>query len=153
MAKIATVHELVVWQKAMDLAEQVYREVRHFPSDERFGLVRQLQRASASVPANIAEGFSRRSRAAYRFHVAIGLGSQAELQTHLELAKRLSFIAIDRFEALLELTNEVGRLLHGLWRALSPVTLCYSWVLFVLYLGPGPGALGLPHGFSLFPKP
>ena len=95
MARIATFHELIVWQRAMDLAERLYREVRHFPSDERFGLVRQLQRASASVPANIAEGFNRRSRAAYRFHVAIGLGSQAELRTHLELAKRLSFITVE----------------------------------------------------------
>ena len=59
------------------------------------------------------------------------------LQTHLELARRLTLVAEGDFGAILELANEVGRLLHGLWRALSPITVCYSCLLFLFGLGPG----------------
>jgi four helix bundle protein len=119
MARIATFRELIAWQKGMTLAEDVYRAASMLPSSELYGLSSQLRRSSVSIPANIAEGFSRHSRARYRFHVAIALGSQAELQTHLELARRLRLIdpeVIGRLEAL---TNEVGRLLNGFWFALS----------------------------------
>src|SRR5438067_1094222 len=130
MATIATFRELIVWQKSMSLAEGVYRAASSLPSSELYGLDSQLRRASSSIPANIAEGFSRRSRARYRFHVAVALGSQAELQTHLELARRLSMIDVDVVGRLEVLAVEVGRLLNGLWRALSPVAVCYSVILF-----------------------
>jgi four helix bundle protein len=153
MARITTFRELIVWQKAMALAEGVYRAAGLLPSSELYGLGSQLRRSSASIPANIAEGFSLHSRARYRFHVAVALGSQAELQTQLELARRLSLIDAHEVGRLEALTIEVGRLLNGLWRALSPVGVCYSLILFLVCLGLRPEAWGLFHGFSFFPQP
>ena len=150
MEKITTFRDLVAWQKAMDLAEEVHRAVRTLAAEDRWTLGKQLVRASASVPSNIAEGFSRRSRPTYRRHVAIALGSQAEVQTQVELARRLELISDKASGRLLELADQVGRLLYGLWRSLAPIAVCYSWLLFLLSLGPGPVALGLTHGFSFF---
>ena len=78
MAKYASFRELVVWQKGMDLAEMVHRATRSFPSADLFTVGTQLRRATNSIPANVSEGFSRRSRGAYRAHVAIAMGSHAE---------------------------------------------------------------------------
>src|SRR5262245_20443229 len=90
MAKIENFRELVAWQKGMELAEKVYRVTRFFPREDLFTLGTQLRRAANSIPANVSEGFSRRSQGVYRSHVAIALGSNAEVQTHLELCRRLS---------------------------------------------------------------
>ena len=95
----------------MQLAEACYQVTAILPSDERFGLAQQIRRASVSIPANIAEGHNGRTRQVFLNHLAIALGSQAELETELELVSRL--LAIDVKRAL-ELTAEVGRLLHGL---------------------------------------
>jgi len=81
--------ELVVWQKAMSLAEAAYAVAGLLPDSERFGLSSQIRRAAISVPSNIAEGHERRSRAEYRRFIAIACGSLAELETQLELANRL----------------------------------------------------------------
>jgi acetoin utilization deacetylase AcuC-like enzyme len=73
MAKIESFRELVVWQKGMDLAERVHRATRLFPREDLFTIGTQLRRAANSIPANVSEGFNRRSQAAYRAHVAIAL--------------------------------------------------------------------------------
>jgi four helix bundle protein len=113
----------------MDLAERVHRATRTFAREDLFTLGTQLRRASNSIPSNVAEGFSRRSRGAYRSHVAIALGSQAEVQTQLELCRRLSLIARDTLRELQALAEEVGRLLFGLWRSLFVGAVCYSLTL------------------------
>jgi four helix bundle protein len=73
----------------MDLAVSLHNAAATVPDFERWELARDLRKTARSIPANVAEGFNRRSRAAYRLHVAIGLGSQAELETQVELALRL----------------------------------------------------------------
>jgi four helix bundle protein len=111
--------DLVVWQKGMDLVVSCYELTRPFPTDERFGLVSQMRRAAVSVPANVSEGHARRSRQAYANHVSIALGSQSELETLVELCRRLklaSELSLDRFERDLRTT---GRLLFGLHRSLT----------------------------------
>jgi len=118
MARIASYRDLVVWQKAMDLAICCY-EVTAFPAQERFGLAAQLRKAAVSIPSNVAEGHNRRSRDAYRNHVSIALGSQAEVETQMELARRLQFVGTPEASRLGKLAAEVGRLLHGLVRALE----------------------------------
>jgi four helix bundle protein len=129
VAKYATFRELVVWQKGMDLAEKIHRATRPFASEDLFTLGTQLRRASHSIPANVAEGFSRRSRGVYRAHVAIALGSQAEVETQLESCRRLALIAPDTLRELQSLAEEVGRLLFGLWRSLFVGAVCYSLTL------------------------
>ena len=74
--------DLLVWQKAMSLVEEIYALTRQFPADERFGLVVQLRRAAVSIPSNLAEGQARKSHAE---------GSLAEVDTQLTLSQRLAF--------------------------------------------------------------
>jgi four helix bundle protein len=135
MAKIETFRDLIVWQKGMDLAEKAHRVTRSFPSEDLFTLGTQLRRAANSIPANVSEGFNRRSRGAYRSHVAIALGSNAEVQTHLELCRRLRLIEQGVIAELVSLAEEIGRLLHGLWRSLFVSAVCYSLALLALLSG------------------
>jgi four helix bundle protein len=150
MAKYASFRELIVWQKGMDLAEGIHRATQGLPTIELWTLVAQLRRAANSIPSTVAEGFSRRSGRAYRSHVAMALGSQAEVQTQLELSGRLGLIERELVEQLQELAAEVGRLLNGLWRALTASAVCYSVGLIAAGLGLAPWAWGLiVHGFSV----
>jgi four helix bundle protein len=95
----------------MELAEACYRVAADLPLDERYGLALQIRRAAVSIPANIAEGHNGRTRQVFLNHLAIALGSQAELETELELVQRL--LHIDSSDAK-TLAVEVGKLLHGL---------------------------------------
>jgi four helix bundle protein len=84
--------DLRVWQEAISLVELVYRITASFPSDEQYGLTSQMRRAATSVPANIAEGAARSgTRELLRF-LSIATGSLSELDTHLEVAKRLTLL-------------------------------------------------------------
>lgn len=103
----------------MELVEECYRLAAGLPESERFGLRSQLRRAAVSIPSNIAEGFNRRSRASYLNHLSIAVGSQAEVQTQLELCTRLGMVCSDSSARAGALAEEVGRLLHGLIRALE----------------------------------
>ena len=110
--------DLIVWQKSMDLAEQIYIDTSSFPKEERYGLTSQMRRAAARIPSNIAEGQGRRSTDIefVRF-LQIALGSQCELETQLELSRRLKFISEDRATQLRPGVEEVGKLLNGLIRS------------------------------------
>tara|TARA_R110002124_G_scaffold5426_8_gene34774 strand:+ start:1371 stop:1730 length:360 start_codon:yes stop_codon:yes gene_type:complete len=112
--------DLLVWQKAMGLAEATYRLTRRFPGEEKFGLTSQARRAAVSVPANIAEGYGRGTRPAYVSFVRIAQGSLKELETHLILAERIGFCAAAETRGLLADADEVGRMLRGLIVKLSP---------------------------------
>jgi len=114
--------DLDVWKKGVDLVLAVYRATGEFPRDEVFGLTSQLRRAAVSIPSNIAEGQSRRSSAEFRRHLSIALGSLAELETQLVIAKHLGYLGSDQHTALLAAANEVGRMLSGLLRAIAPTT-------------------------------
>src|SRR5262249_7218412 len=83
--------DLDVWKQAIDLADSVYDYCKTFPTDERFGLVSQLQRASVSIAANIAEGAGRESTKEFLRHLSIAQGSLAEVQTLLVIARRRQF--------------------------------------------------------------
>ena len=118
--QVRSFRDLILWQEAMTLAVDVHKVARLLPSDERFELGRDLRRSSTSIPSNVAEGFNRRSRKVYRVHVAIALGSTGELETQLEVARRLSLIESKVITDLLARCQRVGRLGQGLWRSLKP---------------------------------
>lgn len=103
----------------MDLVEQCYRSTAAFPKSEVYGLTSQIRRAAVSIPSNVAEGHCRRSTKAYANHVSIALGSHGELETCLELAARLGFLATPEQTRMLAMTDSVGRLLSGLHQALE----------------------------------
>ena len=119
MAKIESFRDLTAWQKAMTLSAGSYGFTVAFPREERYGLTAQIRRAAVSIPSNLAEGHNRRSRQAFANHVSIALGSQAELETQIELAVRLQFASQDSATPVQALAAEVGRLLHGLVRPLE----------------------------------
>lgn len=103
--------ELVVWQKSMELVVLTYRATADFPKEEQYGLVSQIRRAAVSIPSNIAEGQYRGTRKDYVQFLRIAYGSAAELETQLEIARRLSFgVASDR-DALEACLQEVMRML------------------------------------------
>jgi four helix bundle protein len=118
-SQIKSFRQLVGWQVAMDLAVDIHKAVRLLPQTERFELGRELRRSATSVPSNVAEGFNRHSRAAYRSHVGIALGSTGELDTQIELATRLEYFDVPLSTSLLNTTDRVGRLLQALWHSLD----------------------------------
>jgi len=83
--------ELIVWQKSMNLVTEIYIYTKSFPKEELFGLVSQMRRCAVSIPSNIAEGRKRGTEKDYRQFLNIALGSAAELETQLEICKRLSY--------------------------------------------------------------
>jgi four helix bundle protein len=114
---IQSFRDLDVWQKSMNLVEHVYTATENFPRSEEFGLRSQVRRAAVSIPSNIAEGKAVGGQG-YRRHVKIALGSDAELQTQLELARRLRLLSTPVADTLLAQAEEVGRMLAGLVKAL-----------------------------------
>lgn len=110
--------ELQVWQEGVDLAVKTYRLTATLPKDERFGMVSQMRRAACSIPANIAEGWARGSTKEYIQFLLIARGSLMELETHLVVATRLSFVKpalADEFNFGL---HRVARMLNALIRSL-----------------------------------
>ena len=118
-AEIKSYRDRVAWQKAMELVEQVYGLARSLPPEERFGLVAQMQRAAISIPANIAEGQGRKHRKEFVNHLSIARGSLMETETYLLLLGRLGFVSKEGLQGIWHLSQDVGRLLNGLLRALQ----------------------------------
>jgi len=119
--EVRSFRDLLLWQEAMDLAVDVHRAARLLPADERYELGREIRRSSTSIPSNVSEGFNRHSRKAHRSHIAISLGSTGELETQVELVRRLDLLEPLLVNSLLERCGTVGRLGQGLWRSLKPI--------------------------------
>ena len=111
--------ELIVWQRSMTLAVEVYRLTDDFPRTEQYRLVSQLTRATVSVPANIAEGNGRDSLKAYVHFLCIARGSLMETETLLMLAERLGYVDADRAVAILDEVTQISRMLITLRRRLQ----------------------------------
>ena len=106
--------DLIAWQKAMDLVEEIYKTTRGFPKDELYGLTSQLRRATVSVPSNIAEGQGRLTPGEFKQFLGHARGSLLETETQVALAGRLHYITPEDMSRLLRLSAEVGRILNGL---------------------------------------
>jgi four helix bundle protein len=102
----------------MELATECFKVTASFPKTETYGLSAQLRRAAVSIPSNIAEGH-RRSRPGFISHLRIASGSQAEVETQLELARRLGFLTEAESKALEARAETVAKLVHGLLRSLT----------------------------------
>jgi four helix bundle protein len=103
--------DLIVWQKAMTLAAEIYTVTATFPRTEAFGLTTQLRRAAVSIPSNLAEGSARRTSAEFMSFLHIARGSQAEIDTQLRLALALGYLPNEVAADLLAKVDEIGRLL------------------------------------------
>lgn len=105
--------ELNVWKKSHQLTLSIYKATKGFPKDEVFGLTSQTRRASASIPANIAEGCGRSGDVEFGRFLQIAMGSASELDYHLLLAKDLGFINDSGYEELLREVTDVKRMLNA----------------------------------------
>ena len=116
--KVRNYQDLVVWQRAMDLVEEVYKATKPFPREETYGLRSQIRNAAVSVPSNIAEGQGRRTTPDFLRHLSIAYGSLREVETQTLIAERLRYLATERCQEIMKLAGEVGRLLNGLMNSL-----------------------------------
>ena len=105
---------LVVWQKAMELAKKVYLVTRNFPEEEIYALTSQVRRSAVSVPGNIAEGKGRGTGKEFIQFLRIALGSLYELQTQLELSMRIGYITTAQLNPIDSLALEVEKMLNSL---------------------------------------
>lgn len=119
MTTVRTYRELVVWQKAMDLAVAVYRESAVFPIEETYGLRAQLRRSAVSVPSNIAEGQGRKSTREFLHRLSIAHGSLQEAETQILRSVRLAYLKAREADSLLVSSSEVDRLVNGLYASLE----------------------------------
>jgi len=106
--------ELIVWQRAMELARICYEGTRTFPKSEIFGLTGQIRRAAVSIAANIAEGHARIHTKEYLKHLSFARGSLAELETHLIFSRDVQLLDEDQLQGFLAHCDEISRMLAAM---------------------------------------
>jgi four helix bundle protein len=116
---INSYRDLRVWQGAMALAEACYLLTRTFPKEEMFGMVSQIRRAAASVPANIAEGHGRELTPSFIQFLRVAQGSLKEVETHLLLSKQVGLVTADQIQPAMDQSEAVGKMLRALLRTLQ----------------------------------
>ena len=112
--------DLIVWQRAMELAREVYLRTEEFPRAETFGLRMQMRRSAVSVASHIAEGHGKLSDADLRRSLGSARGALYEFETQNELACGMKFIDEESSRKLLELATETAKMINGLLGALNP---------------------------------
>lgn len=115
-----TYKDLIVWQKSVELATKIYGLTNTFPKEELYGLTSQMRRAAVSIPSNIAEGKLRGTRKECRQFMLIAFGSGGELETQLEIAKRLPHTEKLLYSDVDTLLNEIMRMLNKMISSLNP---------------------------------
>lgn len=117
---IHSYRDLIVWQRAMELVVAIYELTEAFPKEEIYGLTAQIRRATISIPSNIAEGRYRGTKKDYTQFLRIAYASGAELETQVEIAKRLTKTANLNFKKVDSLLDEVMRMLNVIIRNFNP---------------------------------
>jgi four helix bundle protein len=110
--------DLIAWQKAIDLVEEVYKITKGFPKEEVYGLASQVRRAAVSIPSNIGEGQSRTSRDFVHF-LSMAHGSLSEVETQMIIAHRLGYISPAQAARVAKMAAEVGRIINGLSKSIE----------------------------------
>lgn len=106
--------DLLIWQKSMDLVESVYKLTENLPTKEQYGLISQMRRAAVSIPSNIAEGYGRQATGYYFQFLSIARGSLLELETQIELCRRLKYIEESDSENILISILEISKMITSL---------------------------------------
>jgi four helix bundle protein len=119
MEMVKSFRDLEVWKKSHQLVLEIYRITNTFPKDERFGIISQLRRAAYSIPANMAEGFGRRSTKELLQFLAISNGSIEEIRYFLFLSCDLSYLGRPEFESLEKKLNAIAQMIAALSRSLK----------------------------------
>lgn len=106
--------DLIVWQKSMNMVTLVYKLLKQFPDEEKFGLISQIKRSSVSIPSNIAEGYGRNYTKDYARFLQISRGSLYEMQTQLKIGVNLNFISENDLKEINSISVEVEKMLNSL---------------------------------------
>ena len=112
--KSRSYRDLEVWKLSIDFVKKVYQITHNFPASEKFGLINQIRRAAVSIPSNIAEGQGRNSTKEFKQFLAISLGSLAELETQLIIAKEIEYLTQNGLDALLSPFDRIRKMIKGL---------------------------------------
>ena len=107
-------HDLKIWNKAIELATEIYKVTADFPTEEKYGLISQIRRATISISSNIAEGAGRNSPGEFLHFLGISNGSSYELQTQLIISEQLKLIDNKTLNSLLEHIEEIQKMNYGL---------------------------------------
>jgi len=106
--------DLEVWQVSLELVKAIYQITGKFPSSERFGLTQQIRRAAISIPSNVAEGQFRNSSKEFKQFLSIALGSAAELETQLIIAREIDYLSGEESTFLLNILERIMKMLKKL---------------------------------------
>lgn len=113
--------ELIVWQKSIALTELVYKMTSCFPDEEKYGLTNQIRRSAVSIASNIAEGAGRNSKKEFRNFLGIANGSLNELNTQLEISKRLELIHKNELDEVSILSDEIQKMIYTLIKKFAQI--------------------------------
>ncbi len=111
--------DLIVWQKSMDLVDEIYKLTRKLPKEETYALANQMRRAVVSIPSNIAEGYERSSTKDYAKFLVIARGSRAELETQLYICVRQNYLTKEETQNAFLLCDEIKKMLTSLLKKLA----------------------------------
>ena len=114
MGDYTTFKDLTVWQKAMDLCDEVYVLSKLLPKEETYALAQQMRRAAVSVPSNIAEGYKRNTNKDFIQFLSVSSGSNAEVETQIYIAVRQNLISEEQAKRALSICTEVSKMLNAL---------------------------------------
>jgi four helix bundle protein len=115
---IETYRDLDIWKKGIEAVKDTYELTEKFPRQETYGLVSQMRRTAISIPSNVAEGFKRCHNKEYRQFLHMSLGSCAELETQVTIAKELKYVQEDEESILLDKLDHIGRMITNLLKKL-----------------------------------
>jgi four helix bundle protein len=119
MSRVEKFEDLIAWQKARVLTGRIYQLTFEPPFSKDFGLKDQMRRAAVSIMSNIAEGFERNRSAEFHQFLSIAKASCAELRSQMYIALDACYLDQERFEQLLALAIEVGKIIGGLRAAVE----------------------------------
>ena len=119
MALATNYRDLEIWKKSMDLCTYIYSITNSYPKNEQYGLTAQTRKSAVSIPPNIAEGFVRRSNIDFKRFLSYSHGSLTELETQVEVAKRLEYIKSENYYEICELSNHLGRMITKFHQSLK----------------------------------
>ena len=106
--------ELKVWQKSMDLVENIYRLSASLPENEKYGLMSQIQRSAVSIPSNISEGAGRNSNKEFKNFLSFAYGSSNELNTQLIISRRIGYLQNQELDLAFKQIEEIQKMLFSL---------------------------------------
>ena len=110
---------LKIWQKSIDLTVKIYKLTNTFPSNEKFGLISQINRSAVSIASNIAEGAGRNNKAEFNNFLGIATGSAFELETQLIISTKIGYCPEDFFHELETEISELQKMIYNLQKTLK----------------------------------